>query len=81
MVIVDLCKAVVRMTQKLCTVEDQHESLEAYVACRLIPLDKNPGLRPIDIGEILRRIAGKVVVSTILEDMAELVRSLQVCAG
>ena len=52
------------MTRKLCTAQDQHESLEAFVECRLISLNKNPSLRPIGIGEILRRIAGKVVVST-----------------
>ena len=31
----------------------------AFLACRLIPLNKNQGLRPIGVGEILRRIAGK----------------------
>ena len=77
----DLCKAIGRMTRKLCTVEDQHGLFEAFVVCRLIPLDKNPGLRRIGIGEILRRIFGKVVVSTIREDITESVRSLQVCAG
>ena len=30
--------------------------LEAYSACRLIPLNKNPGIRPIGVGEVLRRI-------------------------
>ena len=62
-------------------VEDQHESLETFVARRLIPLDKNPGLRPIGIGEMRRRLAGKIVVSTIREDITESGSSLQVCAG
>ena len=29
------------------------ESVEALMACRLIPLDKNPGLRPVGKGEVL----------------------------
>ena len=44
-------------------------------------LDKNPGLRPIGISEILRRIVGKVVVSTIRGGVTESVGSLQACAG
>ena len=41
----------------------------------------NPGLLPIGIGEVLRRIASKVVVSHIREDIISAVGSLQVCAG
>ena len=77
----DLCKAIVRTARKLCTVEDHNESSEAFVAYILIPLGKNPGLRPIGIGEILRPIAGKVVVSTIREDITKSVGSLQICGG
>ena len=47
----------------------------------MIPLDKNPGLRPIGVGEVLRRIAGKVIVSHLKEDVIQSVGSLQVCAG
>ena len=36
-------------------------SLEAYVNCRLIPLDKSPGVRPFGIGETIRGIVGKAV--------------------
>ena len=68
----DLCKTFAEVIKKLCTVENQSTSLEAFLANRLIPLDKNPGLRPIGVGKVLRRIAGKVIVS---------VGSLQVRAG
>ena len=44
-------------------------------------MDKNPGLRPIGIGEVLRRIACQVVASHIREDIISAVGSLQVCAG
>ena len=51
-------------------------------SCELIdPPDKNPGLRPIGVGEVLRRIAGKVIVSHLKEDAIQSVGSLQVCAG
>ena len=44
----DLCNAIARMARQHCT-EDvtDPESISAAMACRLIPLDKNPGLRPI----------------------------------
>lgn len=56
-------------------------SLEALIARRLIPLDKNPGLRPIGVGEVLRRIAGKVVMEVVKEDVMISVGSLQLCGG
>ena len=56
--------------------------MEAFLACRLIPLDKNPSLRPIGIGEVLRRIAGKVVVPLFRIEIVTSVGSLlKVCAG
>ena len=77
----DLCKTFAEVIKKLCTVENQSISLEAFLANRLIPLDKNPRLRPIGVGEVLRRIAGKVIVSHLKEDVIQSVGSLQVCAG
>ena len=47
----------------------------------MISLDKNPGLSPIAVDEVLRRIARKVIVSHLKEDVIQSVGSLQVCAG
>ena len=69
------------VTEKICSIENQSASLEAFLACQLIPLDKNPGLRSIGIGEVLRRIAGKVVVTHFRTEIVTSVGSLQVCAG
>ena len=71
----------------LCREKVHPDSLHEFIACRLIPLDKgndsegNPGVRPIGIGEILRRIVGKVVVSSIKEDIITSAGPLQTCAG
>ncbi len=51
------------------------------MACRLIALDKNPGVRPIGIGEIPRRIIAKAVLSIIRGDIQDAVGSSQLCAG
>ena len=85
----DLRKELAKFIKQLCTEKIHLEysesnitsSLEAFLACRLIPLDKNPGLRPIGVGEVLRRIAGKVVMTVIKTDVEETVGSLQVCGG
>ena len=45
-----------------------------------MPLDKYSGLRPIRVNEVLRRIAGKVIVSVLKEDLIKCTSTLQVCA-
>ena len=77
----DLYKTFTEVIRKLCITEELSSPLKALLACRLIPLDKSPGLRPVGSGEVLRRIASKVVVSHILENIILVVGSLQVCAG
>ena len=57
------------------------------MACRLVPLNKgddkrgNPGVRPVGVGEVLRRIVGKVVIGVIKDDIQEAAGPLQSCAG
>ena len=55
--------------------------LDAFLACRLIPLDNNRGLRPIGVGEVLRRIAGQVVMQVVKKDIKKAAGCLQLCAG
>ena len=35
--------------------------IKALMSCRLIALDQCPGVRPIAVGEVLRRMIGKVM--------------------
>ena len=78
----DLCDAVARVARTLCIEDRTNEGgVMALVACRLIPLDKDPGLRPIGIGEVLRRIIGKMVVSILRGELQEDAGPLQMCVG
>ena len=56
----DLRKSIADFIKKLSSkrINFENISLEAFIACRLIPLNKNPGLRPIGVGEVLRRWKG-----------------------
>ena len=78
---IDLCKTTASMIKKLCIGKDLVNTLEDFLFCRLIPLDKNPGLRPIGVGKVLKRIVGKVIVSTLWDYIITSVGPLQVCAG
>ena len=78
---IDLYKAFAEAIKKIRSIENLSVSLEAFVACPLIPLDKNPCLRHIGIGEVLRRIDGKVVVTHFRTEIVTSVGSMQVCAG
>jgi hypothetical protein len=78
----DLCRAIANLAKTLCIekVEDP-ENLNALMACRLIPLNKDPGLRPIGVGEVLRRIIGKAVTTILKKDLRDVAGGLQLCVG
>ena len=67
--------------QKVDIESDQTTSLEAFVSCRLIHLDRNPGFRPIGIGEVFRRIAGKSIILAIKPQIKKSAGDIQFCAG
>ena len=69
------------LARKLATETYDPLTLESYVSCRLIPLDKNPGVRPIGVGEVLRRIVGKRVGWVLKEDIQLTAGPLQTATG
>ena len=78
----DLCNAVALMARKLCTEYVDPTSIEVVLSSRLIPLEKGKGaVRPIGVGEVLRRIMGKCVTKVMRPDVIDASGSIQVCAG
>ena len=56
-------------------------SLEAFLVYKRIPLDKNPRVRYIGIGEVIRRILGLTVMTTFRRNILENAGDLQLCPG
>ena len=77
----DLCEAIAATARRMCTCFVDPQSLSAFVACRLVALDKCPGVRPIGIGESLRRIIGRAVAKAVSDDIQSAAGPLQLCAG
>ena len=83
----DLCQAVADLTKRLCTEVIHPDCLTEFVASRLVPLDKgetsegNPGVRPVGVGEVLRRITGKSLLGVIKDDITTAAGPLQTCTG
>ena len=77
----ELCSAVADLARRLSTEHVDPFGLMPLLNNRLIPLDKNPGVRPIGVGETLRRIIGKIVLSVLSDDIMFAAEATQVCAG
>ena len=82
-----LADAIAGMARRFCSEEIHFDMLREYTACRLVPLDKGadksgkPGIRPIGIGEVLRRIIGKSVMTILKSDVQTAGGCLQTCTG
>ena len=77
----DLHDQIAILAKKLATCLVDPNSIDAFVACRLIPLNKNPGVRPIGIGEVLKRIFGKAIGWVLKSDIQEAATPLQAATG
>ena len=77
----DLCNALASATRRICTELVDPIVIMPLVACRLIALDKCPGVRPIGVGETMRRIMNKTIATVLRDEIQEAAGPLQVCAG
>ena len=78
----DLCDALALLARRLCTEYVHLSNIYALLSSRLIPLDKGEeAVRPIGVGEVLRRIIGKCVTRVIKTDVNKASGSLQVRVG
>ena len=78
----NLCDPLATLTNRLLTEYIDPATIEPILASRLIPLGNgNFEVRPIGVGEVIRRIIGKCVKTVTKQDMLESSCSPQVCAG
>ena len=78
---VELCHSLALVAKRLCTELVDPAGIAPLLACRLIALDKNPGVRPIGIGDVSRRIIAKAILNVVRQDVQEASGAVQLCAG
>ena len=76
-----LCQSLVDVAKRLCSSYIDPSTVSPLLACRLIALNKCPGVRPIGIGDMARRIIAKCVLVVVRGDIQDAAGSLQLCAG
>ena len=57
----ELCCSIAILACHLCTSYVGPKIVLPLVSCRLIALDKNPGVHPISVGEVVRCIIAKLI--------------------
>ena len=77
----DICHSLALVAKRISTSYVDPLGIASLTACRLIALDKRPGVRPIGIGEVSRRIISKAILQVISDDVKSAAGSIQLCAG
>ena len=77
----DLCHSLALLDRKLSTVFLDPKELSPFLACRLIAVNKSPGVRPIGICQTSRRIVAKAILSVTRQDIQQAAGSLQLRVG
>ena len=84
----DLRVEIATFAKKIATTIIDPSTIKSLIACRLIPLNKgpdpidnSPGVRPIGVGEILRRVIGKAIGWVLKPDIQQSAGPLQSATG
>ena len=78
----ELASSIAELAKILCVESIPASHTSEFLAGRLIPLDKKGGgIRPIGIGEVLRRIIAKSVSSVLRHNIQKAAGTLQTCSG
>ena len=77
----DLCASLASVARRIYTSYVNPTLVAPVLACRLIALDKNPGVRPIGIGDTARRIIAKAVLSIVGPDIQDATGCQHLCGG
>ena len=77
----DLPAFIEAMKRLLLEQRKEVEQISALTTCRLIALDKCPGVRPIGVGETLRRLISNAILRVTHDDILKAVGSRQLYAG
>ena len=76
-----LCSALAVAARCLCTKNIDGDCLTGFTSARLIPLDKKPGVRPIAVGEVYRRLICRAIAVVVERDVLAVTAPLQTCVG
>ena len=69
---IEICNTLAAVAKRLCSSYANSSGLNAFTASMLIALDKCRGVRPpIGVGEVIRRIVGKAILSVIRCDIQD----------
>ena len=77
----DLCASLAIVAQRICTSYVDPTAIKPLLASRLVALNKQPGVRPIGIGDTARRIIAKAVLIIVGPDIQDATGCRQLCGG
>ena len=76
----ELCDGLATIGRRLFTEFVNPAPIASFLASRAVALDKSPGIRPVGIVDIFRRIISSVIMKLMRDEAREVMGPLQTCA-